>query len=79
MDRVDQRRDAGRPVCISSKQVDAIRLSGDFDQAIEVSVARPGQGFEHLSDHHQRQARGRDWQGDREQGANDRVKLSSEV
>lgn len=31
-----------------SRQVDAIRLSGDFDQSIEVSVARPGEGYEHL-------------------------------
>jgi N12 class adenine-specific DNA methylase len=31
-----------------SKQVDAIRLDGDFDQSIEVSVARDGEGFEHI-------------------------------
>lgn len=29
-----------------SKQVDAIRLEGDFDQSIEISIARPGEGFE---------------------------------
>jgi len=32
-----------------SRQVDAIRLEGDFDQSIEVSVAQPGQGFGHIA------------------------------
>ena len=32
-----------------SKQVDALRLDGDWDQSIEVSAAKPGQGFEHIT------------------------------